>query len=113
MADAEFFDAFDELCAKGVVDQGVPSTIVALESFWPLGRQGRPMAHEWRAMRASVFARDDYTCRYCSARGVRLECDHVVPVSKGGPSIESNLVTACFPCNRSKRDKSLSVWKAA
>lgn len=65
----------------------------------------------WSTLRASVFTRDDYTCRYCGRRGGKLECDHVVPMSRGGETVESNLVTACRPCNRSKGSKELSEWK--
>lgn len=61
-------------------------------------------------LRMQIFERDDYTCRYCGERGVRLEADHVVPVSKGGSDDPANLVTACFPCNRSKGAKLLQDW---
>ena len=71
----------------------------------------RPPASEWRAIRDQVFSRDDYTCQYCGKRGVRLECDHVHPVAKGGGHEMSNLVTACFHCNRSKRDKTVEEWR--
>lgn len=82
-----------------------------------LARMGRVIRRlqvesgEWAAIRSSVYARDDYTCRYCGSRGVELECDHVVPVSKGGATTLENLVTACRPCNRSKGAKSLSEWR--
>jgi len=74
------------------------------------GSADRPPSHEWKELRSAVFVRDDFTCQYCGARGVNLECDHVHPVSKGGGHDLSNLVTACFSCNRSKRDKTLSEW---
>ncbi len=70
----------------------------------------RPYAHEWAALRAAVFERDDYTCQYCGARGGRLECDHIHPVAKGGDSDMNNLATACFRCNRSKRAKTVQEW---
>lgn len=66
---------------------------------------------EWANLRRKIFERDDFTCQYCSDRGVRLECDHVIPVSRGGKTVEANLVTACFPCNRSKGGRPLSDWK--
>ncbi|WP_205168908.1 HNH endonuclease [Burkholderia sp. LMG 13014] len=66
---------------------------------------------EWARIRAVVFARDDYTCRYCGARGVYLEADHVVPLSRGGPTTEQNLVTSCRPCNRSKGAKLVEEWR--
>ncbi len=73
----------------------------------------RPLAHIWREIRERIFARDDYTCQYCGKRGNKLECDHIHPVAKGGTHEDSNLATACFSCNRSKRDKTLSEWRPA
>lgn len=75
------------------------------------GPYTRPLAHEWAVIRAEVFERDNYTCGYCGARGVALECDHIVPVAKGGTHELENLKTACKPCNRSKAAKSLEDWK--
>ncbi len=66
---------------------------------------------EWSALRNLVFSRDNYTCCYCGNRGVKLECDHVIPVSKGGGHSPVNLVTACKKCNRSKGGKTLGEWK--
>jgi 5-methylcytosine-specific restriction endonuclease McrA len=87
---------------------GVPS---ALDAF-VRGPYTRPLSHEWAELRAAVFERDSYTCTYCGAHGVRLECDHVVPVCKGGTSALENLTTACKPCNRAKAGKTLAEWKA-
>jgi 5-methylcytosine-specific restriction endonuclease McrA len=73
---------------------------------------GRMAPALWAKVRARIYARDDYTCRYCGERGGRLECDHVVPLSKGGSDEDDNLVTACWRCNRSKAAKLLSDWAA-
>lgn len=70
----------------------------------------RPSAEAWMRIRSRIFERDDYRCQYCGRRGGALECDHVIPVSRGGSSDEWNLKTACRTCNRSKRDKLLSEW---
>jgi len=78
----------------------------------PFDDHGRPPAHIWRGLRQEVFARDDYTCTYCGERGKRLECDHVIPVVRGGAHTTDNLVTACFACNRSKRDKTVEEWRS-
>lgn len=113
----EFMRCFEELCDAGIIFSGFPSLLVALADRFPLipmyGPIGsiRPSPSIWRRIRAAIFKRDDYTCQYCGARGVRLECDHVFPVSKGGHHGEENLVTACFDCNRSKRDKTVEEWK--
>lgn len=59
----------------------------------------RSLRLRWR-----VLERDGFTCIYCgrSAPDVRLEVDHVVPVSHGGRTVDDNLATACWDCNRGK-----------
>lgn len=74
------------------------------------GPFSRPSIAEWKALRAAVFARDDYTCQYCGARAVSLECDHAVPVSRGGSSELGNLKTSCRPCNRRKATKTVEEF---
>lgn len=56
-----------------------------------------------------LFERDRYLCAYCGHVFSRnkLTRDHVVPVSKGGPDIWENVVTACSGCNLWKDDKTL------
>jgi len=78
-----------------------------------IGNYKRPSYIEWQHLRSIVFERDNWTCVYCGQRGGVIECDHVVPISKGGTNSIENLVTACFKCNRSKRDMSLTEWKDA
>jgi hypothetical protein len=58
------------------------------------------------SVRFRVFKRDKFTCIYCGQKSpnVVLELDHRTPVVKGGESKEDNLVTACFECNRGKKD---------
>lgn len=65
---------------------------------------------EWNKLRMEIFRRDGFRCTYCGVVGGKLECDHVVPVSKGGTNELSNLTTSCRSCNRSKKDKLLSEW---
>ncbi len=55
-------------------------------------------------MRAAVLVRDGGRCRKCR-RAINLEMDHIVPVSKGGRTEESNLQTLCRRCNRTKSKK--------
>lgn len=61
-------------------------------------------------LRQQIKERDDYTCRNCGNSthkepNLLLEIDHIVPVAKGGTTVESNLQTLCWKCNRSKGDK--------
>lgn len=62
-----------------------------------------------RRLRFEVFRRDLFTCRYCGQRppDVVLECDHVIPVSRGGVDDIDNLCTSCFDCNRGKTNVEL------
>lgn len=55
--------------------------------------------------RFEILRRDQFTCRYCGrvAPSVIVEVDHVMPRSEGGTDEDSNLVAACFECNRGKR----------
>lgn len=58
-----------------------------------------------------LFARDDYTCQYCGRskgdlRGREfLTRDHVLPLSRGGENVWSNVVTSCSGCNNRKGGK--------
>ncbi len=56
------------------------------------------------SIRAAVLVRDGGRCRRCR-RAINLEMDHVVPVSKGGKTEESNLQVLCRRCNRVKSRK--------
>lgn len=80
--------------------------------YWKDKPEGRLSTALWSVLRSKIFNRDNYTCQYCGERGKKLECDHVMPISRGGGNEESNLVTACFKCNRSKRDKTPKEWGA-
>ena len=55
-----------------------------------------------------IMIRDDYTCQICGKYmpdEVRLQIDHIIPVSKGGKTIPSNLQTLCSKCNGKKANK--------
>ena len=59
--------------------------------------------------RDHVLKRDNYRCQYCGRKFKikHLTIDHVVPRSKGGRRVWTNLVAACFDCNQQKGDRSL------
>lgn len=61
-------------------------------------------------LRNYIKERDGYTCKICGNSAYKepnllLEIDHILPVSKGGQTIESNLQTLCWKCNRAKSSK--------
>lgn len=64
---------------------------------------------QWDETRAFVLARDNWTCVYCGSPGAN-QCDHVIPRSRGGRSVATNLVAACRSCNSSKKDRTPSEW---
>ena len=59
-------------------------------------------ARRWAATRCAVFDRDGWRCVQCGKAG-RLECDHVVPLERGGdPWDMDNLQTLCRNCHIAK-----------
>lgn len=105
-------DVKKRLVAAGLIDTSWQP--LDWQRFSPKSKPSdRPIASVWRVIRDRIFLRDNYTCQYCGARGGRLECDHKVPVALGVGHDDSNLATACFACNRSKRDKLISEWRRA
>ncbi len=61
----------------------------------------------------ATFLRDNFTCQECGLHPMRedkpwlpdislLECDHIIPLAKGGETTMDNLQTLCKKCNREK-----------
>ena len=64
------------------------------------------------SLRERIKQRDDYCCKICGLsanqeKNLLLEIDHIMPLSKGGLTCESNLQTLCWKCNRAKGAKVL------
>lgn len=65
------------------------------------------------SFRAAIISRDGQTCSYCGVSGSDLvgpdgqpwHIDRVVPGSKGGRYVDSNVKLSCGTCNRSKGAK--------
>lgn len=65
----------------------------------------------------AVFKRDKWRCYLCNSRTQKkdiyanhaAEIDHVIPLSKGGKDIPSNVKCCCRACNRDKSDKIIPV----
>ncbi len=57
--------------------------------------------------KGKLFRRDRLTCAYCGQRFPErdLQCEHIVPQSRGGLWAWMNLVTACGWCNGRKADR--------
>ena len=73
----------------------------------------------WALVRLRIFARDGWRCRRCGRAG-RLECDHVVPLHRGGAEYDpANLQTLCRGCHVQKTagenerpDPARDAWRA-
>jgi 5-methylcytosine-specific restriction endonuclease McrA len=74
-----------------------------------------------RSRKMVVWKRDEWACVYCGVgvvdvldnppRGITATVDHVVPRSKGGSHKITNLVTACWNCNKKRADKGAGYTK--
>jgi len=76
----------------------VPKTVVLVNYVYPAWRSKGP---KWS--KRMLHRRDGRKCAYCrkSAKTV----DHVVPKSQGGKTTWKNTVSACFPCNNKKDNR--------
>lgn len=62
------------------------------------------------SLREKIKIRDNYTCKNCGNStdkepNLLLEIDHIIPISKNGLTVEDNLQTLCWKCNRKKGSK--------
>lgn len=61
-----------------------------------------------------MFLKETYNfcCGYCGIKPNVLHIDHIMPLSKGGRHIKSNLIPACKTCNSKKASKLPEIWFA-
>ena len=83
-----------------------------------MGRVRELDAGRWARTRRAVFERDGRRCVQCGRPG-RLECDHVVPLHRGGAPFDlDNLQTLCRRCHveksrgESTNDPERARWRA-
>lgn len=66
--------------------------------------------------RLAIYLRDGLACAYCGHSvedGAALTLDHCKPHSKSGSNHETNLVTCCERCNKSRGTRSVSSFAAS
>lgn len=59
-------------------------------------------------LRNKIKERDNYTCQICGKYmpdEVGLHIDHIIPISKGGKTVEQNLQVLCDKCNLRKSNR--------
>lgn len=70
-------------------------------------RRKRERALMTDKLRYAILKRDGFRCKLCGRSaddGAKLHIDHIIPVSKGGRTVESNLRVLCDACNLGKSD---------
>jgi len=65
-----------------------------------MGRRKKPRdsMDDTRSFRTIVLERDNHACVNCG-RTTNLHIDHIIPISRGGQNILSNMQTLCETCN--------------
>ncbi|MCX6068577.1 MAG: HNH endonuclease signature motif containing protein [Chloroflexi bacterium] len=62
-----------------------------------------------KKLRQKITEHAKHRCGYCQTSefivGASMEMDHLIPLSLGGPTEESNLWLACPLCNEHKSDR--------
>ncbi len=90
---------YDRVVRSPKMTMRLPS-VISLKEYIPSNR--RPAF-----TRFNVFLRDRFICQYCG-QGLpthELTFDHIVPRSKGGRTVWTNVVTACGACNLRKGNR--------
>jgi hypothetical protein len=99
---------FSSTARHAVDDPPMFGITAALGSMFGAVESDRKNRGVPKALRLTVIARDG-CCVYCGST-TQLQCDHVVPFSRGGTTTIDNLVAACRSCNTSKRDRTPEEW---
>lgn len=65
-------------------------------------------AKDWYETVKEILQRDEYKCRNVKSTGreclnnLHLQVHHIVPLSKGGRTVGSNLITLCEDCHKER-----------
>ena len=70
-------------------------------------RRKRKKDHIPAGLRQDVLQRDNFTCRHDGRKAPEfvMHVDHIIPESKGGKTILSNLQVLCEECNTGKGNR--------
>lgn len=77
----------------------VPSVLKLIKLIRAVYRSRVPFS------KRNILVRDQFTCSYCNRREGKMTIDHVIPLSRGGPSSFENCVACCRSCNTKKGDR--------
>jgi 5-methylcytosine-specific restriction endonuclease McrA len=88
---------------SGLRSEFITSSIVMIR-----GRHRIPVGHAHVGLtKHRLFVRDRHVCAYCGGdfHESDLTVEHIVPVSRGGQHVWTNVVTACRSCNTRKGNR--------
>ena len=96
----EWYD--DWVVRSATWETKVPAVIMVKDY---IRNSGKP-----RLSKFNVLLRDRFECQYCDIQlnATNVTMDHVLPMSKGGTTTWTNLVSSCQKCNSYKGSK---LWK--
>lgn len=107
--DGRTLDTFPALrrALRQVIGTDVGAIEVKVPAVAVLTRKLGNMKSGVKFSKPNVCLRDDFRCQYCGDKlpMSKLNYDHVIPRSKGGPTVWENIVTSCYPCNDKKADR--------
>jgi hypothetical protein len=86
-----------DTCSRSFMDM---NTIIAVKS----DSTHKPVYRTPTLTNRALFRRDQHLCAYCGHefKTDKLTRDHIIPRSRKGKDIWTNVVTACGSCNRHK-----------
>lgn len=93
----KFCTVFGHVCPVFMVSEPLTET----------GKLRRVSRRIPRHVMIRVGRRDNSTCQVCARNLLdnEIQFDHIVPITRGGPSEESNVRVICGTCNRAKSAK--------
>jgi len=76
-------------------------------------RREKAKAREMRGSQWWKRKRSTGICYYCGGKfkPAELTMDHLIPVTRGGKSVQGNLVPACKECNNKKKYLLPTEWQ--
>lgn len=99
----EVLETYDDQVHSTYLVIKIPAVIRLLQRF----RRDKKAV---KFSRINVYARDNFECQYCHEHLSQNELtyDHVVPRSRGGKTEWTNIVAACYACNKRKANRTPS-----
>lgn len=106
-----------------ILEEHPDEVIHSARDIWPIPTQivlkefvKSRSTHRIKAIltQRNLFLRDGHRCQYCNRHRSQLKNsefltrDHIIPQSKNGKDVWTNVTTACSSCNNKKADLMLS-----